>query len=189
MDEPCGMATAEGTMVLVLQEFRLARADTDGTVARIVGSLPSGAAPAVPLLISIEDRRNVAIIRALNADESHAPDAAHIALDPFVASWREPTKYSPRISERSQSQPSSFRLAVTESGINDAASEVMPIPVEYDASPSHLGLLWVGEPIGTHAGLLVLVGNNDDPSMPRPAARQWPLPLSRLLGVRIYEGG
>src|ERR1700687_3105511 len=184
------MATDGGITDLVLQEFRLARADTDGAVARIVSSLPSGAEPAVPLLVSIEDRRNVAIIRALHTDESNAADVAQrTALDPSVASWNEPTKYSPRISERSQSQPASYRLAVTESGINDAGPEVVPLPGEYDAPPSRLGLLWVGDPIGTHAGLLVLVGNDDDPSTPRAPARQWPLPLSKFLGVRIYEGG
>jgi hypothetical protein len=184
------MAIAERTMVLVLQEFRLARADTDGAVARIVSSLPSGVEPAVPLLVSIEDRRNVAIIRALHTDEWQKPDAAHAALDPFVASWREPTRYSPRISERSASAPSHYRLAVTESGINEREPDPGPIPREHDATTSaHLGLLWVGEPIGTHAGLLVLVGNDEDPAVPRAAPRQWPLPLSRFLGVRIYEGG
>src|SRR5438034_1313900 len=51
-----------------------------------------------------------------------------------------------------------------------------------------LGLLWIGSPIGTHAGLLILVGGADDASVAQRDPGQWPLPLSRSLGVRIYEG-
>jgi hypothetical protein len=47
--------------------------------------------------------------------------------------------------------------------------------------------MWVGAPVGTHAGLLVLLGSYDDPKTERPDPRQWPLPLGRYLGVRIYE--
>ena len=47
------------------------------------------------------------------------------------------------------------------------------------------GLLWIGSPVGTHAGLLVLLGGRDD--QPRPDAADWPLPMSRALGVRIYD--
>ena len=181
---------ADGIEILVLQEFRLARADTDGAVARIVSTSVRGLEPPVPLLTSIEDRRNVAVIRALHADESRDPDGAQrAALDPFVSSWGAPTEYSPRISERSESPPSHYRLAVTESGINDPAPVSAADPERYSDTSQHLGLLWIGEPVGTHAGLLVLLGHDDDSSAGKPRARGWPLPLSSHLGVRIYEGG
>ena len=56
-----------------------------------------------------------------------------------------------------------------------------------DAVPRPLGLLWIGSPIGTHAGLLILVGGADEASAGHDRDG-WPLPLSRYLGVRIYEG-
>jgi hypothetical protein len=180
-----------GIELFQLQEFRLSAADTDGAVARIVGSSHGGVEPPVPLLTSIEDRRNVAVIRAVHADESRLPDAAQrIALEPFVSSWSAPTEYSPRISERSGVAPSSYRLAVTESGINEAETGDALVPEELGVTSTPAGLLWIGQPLGTHAGLLVLLGNDEKPSAAaKPAARNWPLPLSRFLGVRIYEGG
>ena len=39
----------------------------------------------------------------------------------------------------------------------------------------------------THAGLLTLVGSDGDELAMRPDPSVWPLPLSRPLGVRIYE--
>jgi hypothetical protein len=173
----------------VLQEFRLSKADTDGAVARIVGASRHGIEPPVPLLTSIADRRNVALIRALHTDETRVPDAAQrAALEPFVWRWRAPTEYSPRISERSESPPSHYRLAVTESGINDAGTDTAPSTETPDAPSTHLGLLWIGHPVDTHAGLLILLGD-DGPPEERRSAREWPLPLSSFLGVRIYEGG
>jgi hypothetical protein len=45
--------------------------------------------------------------------------------------------------------------------------------------------VWIGAPVGTYAGLLILLGNYEDPAQRHPFG--WPLPLSRELGVRIYE--
>jgi hypothetical protein len=177
--------------LLVLEEFRLRAADLDGEVARIVAATPHGVEPAIPLLTSIEDRRDVATLRAVRADESTEVDAAqHAALDPLVSSWGAPKHYGPRITEQSQSPPSSFRLAVTESGIN-AARDAPVTPVEStspDPSTNRaVGLVWIGAPVGTHAGLLVLLGSYDDPLQFESEPLGWPLPLSRDLGVRIYE--
>ena len=179
----------DGIERFVLQEFRLLKADTEGAVARIVRSSRHGLEPQVPLLTSIADRRNVAVITALHADESRVPDAARrSALEGFVWRWRTPTEYSPRINERSESPPSHYRLAVTESGINNAAADATNATGERHAASTHLGLLWIGNPVGTHAGLLILVGDDQPPGETR-SAREWPLPLSSFLGVRIYEGG
>ena len=186
------MSTNDPIHVLVLEEFRLRAADLDGAAARIVAESPHGVEPVIPLLTSVEDRRDVATLRALHAGESTESDAAqHAALEPLVSSWAAPKHYGPRITERSQSPPSSYRLAVTESGINANGVPRLPLPAgsaEDETTKRGIGLLWIGAPVGTHAGLLVLLGGydedrravGDDPS-------GWPLPLSRDLGVRIYE--
>jgi hypothetical protein len=186
------MATDNPIRVFVLEEFRLRAADVDGAAARIVAESPHGVEPVIPLLTSVEDRRDVATLRALHAGESTDSDAAqHAALEPLVSSWAVPKHYGPRITERSQSPPSSFRLAVTESGINAGGSPRLPLPegsAEDETTNRAIGLLWIGAPVGTHAGLLVLLGSYDDD---RRAVGDdpfgWPLPLSRDLGVRIYE--
>ena len=187
-----GMSTDNPIRVFVLEEFRLRAADVDGAAARIVTESRHEVEPGIPLLTSIEDRRDVATLRGLHAGESTESDAAqHAALDPLVSSWAVPRHYGPRITERSQSPPSSFRLAVTESGINAGGAPRRTLPegsVERETTNRPIGLLWIGAPVGTHAGLLVLLGSYDDD--PRAVGEDpfgWPLPLSGDLGVRIYE--
>lgn len=186
------MSTDNPIQLLVLEEFRLRAADVDGAAARIVAASPHGTEPAIPLLTSIDDRRDVATLRAVHAGESSETDAAqHAALAPLVSSWAAPKHYGPRIAEQSQSPSSSFRLAVTESGINNGG--VSPVTAAErsapDGTPTNrpVGLVWIGAPIGTHAGLLVLLGSYDDPRAFGADPSGWPLPLSRDLGVRIYE--
>jgi hypothetical protein len=185
------MATDNRIEAFVLEEFRLHAADTAGNAARIVASFSRGIEPPVPLLTSIEDDRDVAIVRGLHAGEQTETDSRQrAALDPLVASWQPVKQYGPRISERSASPPTYYRLAVTESGINNAPSEPLPaVPpaVTRHGTATHLGLLWIGLPVGTYAGLLTLVGSDEDRGAARPPPRDWPLPLSRSLGVRIYE--
>jgi hypothetical protein len=186
------MSTDNPIRVFVLEEFRLRAADVDGAAARIVAESPHGVEPVIPLLTSVEDRRDVATLRALHAGESTESDAAqHAALDPLVSSWAVPKHYGPRITEHSQSPPSSFRLAVTESGINAGGAPRLPLPegsIEDETTSREIGLLWIGAPVGTHAGLLVLLGSyGDDPRAVGGDPIGWPLPLSRDLGVRIYE--
>lgn len=186
------MSTDNPISLLVLEEFRLHAADVDGAAARIVAASPHGIEPGIPLLTSIDDRRDVATLRAVHAGESSETDAAqHAALDPLVSSWAAPKHYGPRVAEQSQSPPSSFRLAVTESGINNGG--VSPVTAGGQSAPDGtttnrpVGLLWIGAPLGTHAGLLVLLGSYDDPRAFGADPSGWPLPLSRDLGVRIYE--
>jgi hypothetical protein len=184
-------ATDTPIRVLVLEEFRLHAEDVDGAAARIVAATSSGIEPAIPLLTSIADPRDVATIRGLHAGEPDTPDAAqHAALDPLVRSWASPKHYGPRITERAERAPSSFRLAVTESGINGQG----PAPVtlgdrsaEDNTTSRAVGLVWVGAPIGTQSGLLVLLGSYYDPLQADADSFGWRLPLSRDLGVRIYE--
>jgi hypothetical protein len=186
------MDTENPIRLLVLEEFRLRAADVDGAAARIVAESPHGAEPPIPLLTSVEDRRDVAMLRALHEGESTESNAAqHAALDPLVSSWAVPKHYGPRITERAPSPPSSFHLAVTESGINAGGALRTPLPErsgEAETASRAIGLLWIGAPVGTHAGLLVLLGSyGDDPRTVGTDPVGWPLPMSRDLGVRIYE--
>jgi hypothetical protein len=188
------MAIDNPIRVLVLEEFRLHVADLDGAAARIVAASPHGIEPAIPLLTSIDDRRDVATLRALHAGEPTESDSVqHAALDPLVSNWAVPKHYGPRITEHSQSPPSSFRLAVTESGIRTGG--VPPVTVgeasgDAETTSRAIGLVWIGEPVGTHAGLLVLLGTYDDAQAVAGNGgdpSNWPLALSRKLGVRIYQ--
>jgi hypothetical protein len=151
----------------------------------------------VPLLTSIDDRRDVATVRALHTGEdAEADPRERAALEPLVASWEPPRRYAPRISARSESPRTYFQLAVTESGINNGDEEPVGVAPSGSKVPDRskrsstwrpLGLLWIGRPIGTFAGLLTLIGGDGGRGGTRPDPSVWPLPLSRPLGVRIYE--
>jgi len=54
----------------VLQEFRLHTATSAAEVARIVATFSGGIEPAVPLLTSIDDHRDVATVRGLHPGET-----------------------------------------------------------------------------------------------------------------------
>lgn len=185
------MTTVDRSEILVLDEFRLHSADTDGTAAAIVSAGSKDIRDPVPLLTSIEDPRDVATLRTLSAAnlDGHGP-RDDTALGPLVAAWRPVKRYLSRITARSQeARATSFHLAVTESGIND--EQVAP-PSRWVGEPTSgesVALLLIGIPEGTHAGLLVLVGRDDAAPANDSARASWPLPLSRDLGVRVYTAG
>ena len=183
------MAINDGINALVLQEFRLHAADTADEAARIVASFSDGIEPPVPLLRSIDDERDVAIVRALHAGEIPDDPLQRAALAPLVDTWQPVRQYGPRITERSESPSSSYRLAVTESGINNAVDPLAALPdgLARDGTATPIGLMWVGAPVGTYGGLMVLLGSYEDANTGRPDPPEWPLPLSRYLRVRIYE--
>jgi len=176
---------------LVVREFRLHSADTAGDAAGIVAAFACGLESAVPLLTSVDDNRDVATVRGLHQGELLEGDPAErVALGSLVARWQPLRRYAPRITQRSKSPPSYYRLAVTESGINDVPSEELSLrrrDTDDPGGPTPVSLLWIGLPLGTHAGLMVLVGDHDGPAEAMFAPRDWPLPFSRALGVRIYE--
>lgn len=181
--------TDEGIDILEIEEFRLLAVDTAGAAARLVSDCDQGGGAAVPLLTSIDDPHDVATVRALQAGGRQLEPDWHAALDPLVATWQPVRRYLPRIAEHSDRVASYFRLAVTDSGINDHDAERprgdAPRPAGAAAS-SPIDLLWIGAPIGTRAGLMIMIGG-DTPGPSRPEPIDWPLPLSRTLGVRIYE--
>src|SRR5438477_999707 len=145
----CDMLPADRVDVLVLEEFRLHAADTSGAAAGIVSASSEHIRDPVPLLTSIDDPCDVATLRTVTAGAPDGDDPReNEALGALVASWKPVKRYRARIAARSQAAPSaSFRLAVTESGIND----------EQVAPPG----AWVGEPTTAEAIALLLIGVPD----------------------------
>ena len=183
------MRTDNPINTLVLQEFRLHAADSAGEAARIVASFSDGIEPAVPLLTSIEDDCDVAIVRGLHAGEQQEGDPRQrAALDPLVASWQPVKQYGPRITERSESPSTYYRLAVTESVQQREGRNAR-------AGPAGLAMaarrnVWASCGSVDHRVVRrssdVLGSDERDARSSEP--REWPLlPLSRSLGVRIYE--
>lgn len=173
---------------IALQEFHLHEPDLDGSAARLVAG--ASAASEVPLLTSIDDHRDVATVRTLRVGESAGGGPGESAdLDRLVAAWQPVQLFAPRVAEHSQGPPSYHRLAVTGSGVDDDDEAALADGPRSTggAGWTRLGLLWIGIPRDSRAGLLVLLGTYDDGQMTRPDPRKWPLPLSRTLGVRIYE--
>lgn len=183
--------TDDRVQTLMLQEFRLSAVDADGAVSRIVDAMPAGLGPPVPLLTSIDDQHDVAVVRAFAGMELEQLDGAERSrLDPFVASWQTPKQYISGIAERSQSPPTHYRLAVTESGVNDEAraapSNRLPNSAPVGGA-SQVDLLWIGRPPTSHGGLLILLGDRRDEKITASGPRDWPLAMSRRFGVRIYD--
>ena len=170
---------------LVLEEFRLsdgaAYSDADGALA---ARDPTG----VPLLTSIADDRDVASVRCVPARSAPEDDNIdHAAFGALVSHWGTLRTYRPRIAESSLLPPASYRLAVTESGVNDSDPVGAPTPRDEEAiaEPTSLvQLLWIGVPRSSHAGLLVVIGDGEGTA---GADVSWPVALSRSLGVRIYR--
>jgi len=186
-----GMSIDDGVNALVLQEFRLRAADSAGLAAQLVATLDDGIEPGVPLLVSVDDRRDVATMRALHPGErTDGHEGQSDALDRLVERWQPVARYTPRITERSDDPPSYYRLAVTGSGINQVEPDppdASPPRPEQPGTATPVDLLWIGVPVGTFAGLLVLLGNGEDRGLTRADPRDWPLPLSSRTGVRIYD--
>lgn len=181
------MDTNERDDVIVLDEFRLRAADGDGSAARIVAEASKGSLDP-PLLTSIEDPLDVALLRTVTAGSPDANDPHELAaLGHLVAAWQRSKRYRSRIAATSEvTDATSYRLAVTESGINDEGSAPPSEWLGEAASGEPIATLLIGVPEGTHAGLLVLVGREGSP-LAADGPAPWPLPLSRELGVRIYQ--
>src|SRR5688572_6525963 len=168
---------------LVLEEFRLAEGASHADADR---ALAAGDPSGVPLLTSIADERDVASVRCIEARSAPAGDTIDRAsFGDLVSRWGAVHTYRPRIAESSVVRPTSYRLAVTESGINDTDPTFVDpgprqeAPLPADAAPARL--LWIGAPRDTYAGLLVVIGDDET-----AADTGWPLSLGEQLGVRIY---
>src|SRR6267378_1208872 len=108
----------------------------------------------------------------------HAADTSG-AVARIVASWRPLKHYAPRITESSKSSSLHYRLAVTESGINNAKAgphQASGTAIRENGTALSLRLLWIGLPLATYAGLMVLLGHDEGHDRYTADANEWPLP-------------
>jgi hypothetical protein len=152
----------------------------------------------LPMLVSIDDRRDVACLRRVHrlpTDSEHSALRIQQALTPDAVSGGPSRCYDERAAVSGSGIHSYYRLAVTESGTNgpQPRSKVTPLgsPRAFAPSdggePSDSGLLWIGTPVTSETGLLVITGHHDRGGFAGAKNGEWSLPLSRELGVRIYE--
>ncbi len=197
----------QGPGFFILHELRLSASDdaTRRRAAKCLAELPEVPdEQRLPLFVSIDDRRDVACLRRVGALPSDGGDEAgkrlHEALTPEAEVFGPPRYYKERaalVGERAVQ--SYYRMAVTESGINDDATARTladgPARAREEQAPpgpgaaTAAGLLWIGAPMAGAAGLLVVTGHQDAADYRDSDPTVWPLPTSRQLGVRIYEGG
>lgn len=182
----------ETVSLFVLEEFRLRSGLEEAETAELVAASSGGSDCDVPLLTSLADPRDCAILHAEGRiGGAQAESQRRIALVPLVATWHPRRRFHPRIAERSSERVGYYRMAVTELGSQGdgqrgttgerRANSVDP-PVA-----SRAALLWIGEPVDSRTGLLVLVGYRGQPEVVSTrGCAPWPLPLGNL-GVRIYE--
>lgn len=169
----------------VLQEFRLAEGASHDDAARILASTDEAG---VPLLTSISDERDVAFVRSVPSRVPACDDAIdRTRLRGMVSRWQDHRTYRPSVAESSPRPPTEYSLAVTESGLNDEVrhTDGASAAPSGSADADQIALLWIGAPVGSHAGLFVLVGRDDRTA--QAGHMSWPLPLSEQLGVRIYR--
>lgn len=179
----------QGIAEFVLHEARLSAAAEITVVGR---ALEQAGAGEVPLLVSIEDLLDCAVLVPVRAGETYG--GLHLSLRRHLRLRRPAQHYRARFVDRMSPRDAAyFRLAVTESGINEAGRSPGARGTRPGSDPKARGdrpsdeLLWIGAPRDTHAGLLVLVGHTHKAAHD-PGAGRWPLPLSADLGVRIYSG-
>lgn len=188
-----------GRGFFVLHELRLPTDDgaTRRRAAVRLAEMPHAQDEEVlPMLVSIDDHRDVACVRRVGVLPGSGDDAGtriRHALTPGAESGGPPRYYKERAAVAGEAGVRSYyRMAVTESGINEeaAASTLAdaPAPPQRDDATG-AGLLWIGTPVASAAGLLVITGHHDATGYRDSDQGMWPIPTSRQLGVRIYEGG
>ncbi len=192
-----------GRGFFVLHELRLPAGDgaTRRRAAVRLAEMPHAQDEEVlPMLVSIDDHRDVACVRRVGVLPGSGDDAStriRHALTPGAESGGPPRYYKERAAVASEAGVRSYyRMAVTESGSNEeaAANTLADAPADAPAPPQQddatgAGLLWIGTPVASAAGLLVITGHHDATGYGDSDPGVWPLPTSRRLGVRIYEGG
>lgn len=186
----------------ILHELRLTTADLASRVratARLASMPRAKDEQLLPMLVSIDDRHDVACLRRVQALPGSGDDTGeriHAALSPELQSGGRPRFYKERAAlADGPGEPSYYRMAVTEGGTNDQAHTFgdQPQPTRdlpRDPRPNEAGegeLLWIGTPLTSPTGLLVITGHQDATAYVDGDPSRWPLPTSRELGVRIYE--
>ena len=194
----CGVS--EG--FFVLHELRLPTGDlpTRLRAAARLADMPTARGERVlPLLVSIDDQRDVACLRRVHelpADDEAGPRIRE-ALAPESEERALPRYYNERAAIAGERGDAGYyRMAVTESGSNDPAPTSAPLggPVtrapdstSSAGDPAGAPLLWIGTPVARGTGLVVITGHHDAGAYATKDPQAWPLGTSRELGVRIYE--
>ncbi len=153
----------------------------------------------LPLLVSIDDQRDVACLRRVHElplDDEAGPRIRE-ALAPESGDRAPPRYYNERAAIASErGDPAYYRMAVTESGTNDPSpasapradpATSVPDPAPSPENATGAPLLWIGTPVESETGLVVITGHHDAGAYAAKDPRLWPLGTSRELGVRIYE--
>lgn len=186
------MKTSGG--LFVLDEFRLHAGSADAGAKRVADASSLEAGYPVPLLTSLADPLDCAILRLQTGiGDADAEKQRRLALEPLVADWMPRRRYRQRIAERSSGPVGYYRMAVTEFGdqeVEPAGTRNGPGALKIGVAPtsSPVALLWIGEPLESETGLLVLLGYADQAEVAaRGGDSPWPMPLGTDLGVRIYE--
>jgi hypothetical protein len=185
----------------VLHELRLTTGDDSARLraAARLADMPQAADEQVlPMLVSIDDHRDVACVRRVRVLPEVGDDAGvriQTALAPEPAGSEPPRYYRERAAVSGEHGVRSYyRMAVTESGTNGqsrttpdrpAPRSVPPLPQPPDDAVAEM--LWIGAPVASGTGLLVITGHRNATAYVDGDPRDWPLSTSRDLGVRIYE--
>lgn len=186
----------------VLHELRLPTGDLPTrrrAAARLAGMPTARGERVLPLLVSIDDQRDVACLRRvgeLPADDEAGPRIRE-ALSPGGDGRAPPRYYNERAAIADErGKAGYYRMAVTESGANDHATQNVPDLPHRTLGPASTPspdsaasapLLWIGTPIAGETGLVVITGHHDAGGYAAVDPQVWPLGTSRQLGVRIYE--
>ena len=174
-----------------LYEFRL-RSLADRATAQQLLTDAGLDERSVPLLSRVDDPCSLAVIHAYDAPGRSDTESELLAAIGGISNGLRSHHFRARLAIETPDAASHFRLAVTESGRNDlpaSGTEHWVAAGHRDRSDADSQLLWIGAPMDSSHGLLVLVGHELEEAF--DAGREsasWPLPLSTDLGVRIYTG-
>lgn len=186
-------------MLFTLQEFRLR--STEGPTLRIVArlskALRSMGVREIPLLVSVDDERDAAVLVTF-ADDAAASTvrvaqvraALTEALIPFrIAAEPLERRYEERFAAGSTEDTSYYRLAVSETEGRELREFAQGAATAGTEQPDP-ALLWLGRAADAGDGVLALTGYADDSSFRTDAAIEAaPHELVRALGVRVYTSG
>jgi hypothetical protein len=186
-------------MLFTLQEFRLR--STDGPTLRIVGrlsqALRSMGVREIPLLVSVDDERDAAVLVPFADDAAantvrvaQARAALAEALIPCrIAAEPPERRYEERIAAGGGEDTTYYRLAVAETEGRELRDFVQRAATAGTAQPDP-ALLWLGRAADAADGALALAGYADDSSFCTDSAiEDAPRALVRSLGVRVYTSG
>lgn len=186
-------------MLFTLQEFRLR--STDGLTLRIVArlsqALRSMGVREIPLLVSLDDKRDAAVLVTFADDAAastvrvaQARTALTEALVPFRITAEPPERrYEERIAAGSGENTNYYRLAVAETEGRELREFAQRAATAGTAQPDP-ALLWLGRAADAGDGVLALAGYADDSSFCTDTAiEDAPRAVVRALGVRVYASG